>query len=73
MTEATREDISQMHLLLPVTSAPVSLCKTLFTAAVLGYPVPTFIGWNKTHSEGTTSTCGEKWWGKGGMAESATV
>lgn len=32
-----------------MTSGTSSLCKTILTAAVLGYPVPTLIGYNKKH------------------------
>lgn len=49
LPEITFDDIAASHLLLPVTSGTSSLCKTILTAAVLGYPVPTLINYNKKH------------------------
>jgi hypothetical protein len=40
---------SQFHVLLVTPNSDVTLCKTLLSAAVLGYPVPTILQWNKTH------------------------
>ena len=35
----------QFHLLLPATGSNVNLCKLLLSAAIIGYPNPTLIGW----------------------------
>jgi hypothetical protein len=40
---------SKFHVLLITPNAEVTLCKTLLTAAVLGYPVPTILQWNETY------------------------
>lgn len=42
----------KLHLLLPASEGGSDLCKTLLTGAVLGYPIPTLIAWNKTHDDG---------------------
>jgi hypothetical protein len=47
---ATSEDSSSnrnntLHLLIPATRQDKHLCKTLLTAAVLGYPSPVILGW----------------------------
>lgn len=49
---ASHDDLSRFHLLLPASNPDVNLCKTLLTASVLGYPVPTLMSWNETYNNG---------------------
>lgn len=37
--------MSHLHLLIPATSSNAGLCRLLFSAAILNYPVPTLINW----------------------------
>ena len=37
---------SNMHLIIVADSPSSSLCKTLFSAAILGYPAPIIVNWN---------------------------
>lgn len=39
------------HLLIPASETKASLCKTLLSAFVLGYPAPTLINWGKSFGE----------------------
>lgn len=41
-----------MHLFLPATSGNEHLCKTLFTAAAMGYPTPKLINWGMAPDPG---------------------
>ncbi|KFH45692.1 hypothetical protein ACRE_034850 [Hapsidospora chrysogenum ATCC 11550] len=47
----TLDELAKVHLLLPAASGRTSLCKTLLTAAVLDYPVPTLISWDQTFKD----------------------
>lgn len=38
---------SYYHLLLPASEASAGLCKTIFSAAVLGYPTPRLLNWQR--------------------------
>jgi len=40
-----------LHVLIPASRADVDFCKTLLSAAVLGYPAPVIINWNKTFDD----------------------
>lgn len=51
----TPEQLAKVHLLLPASSGQVNLCKTLLTASVLGYPVPTLISYDQTFKDGVFS------------------
>lgn len=47
-----RDDMQKIHLLLPSSSGEVNLCKTLLSAAVLGYPIPTLLSYNQSFDDG---------------------
>lgn len=40
-----------LHVLIPASHPDANLCKTLLSAAILGYPTPTIINWNKTFDD----------------------
>lgn len=40
---------ANFHLLIPASKPNVNLCKTLLSAAILGYESPVIINWNETH------------------------
>ncbi|KAI9147809.1 hypothetical protein HJFPF1_12841 [Paramyrothecium foliicola] len=40
---------SKFHLVIIAPNAEITLCKTLLTASVLGYPVPTILQYNETY------------------------
>jgi hypothetical protein len=40
---------SKLHLIIVAPNSAVTLCKTVLTASVLGYPVPTIVQFNETH------------------------
>lgn len=44
-----RNTTGTLHVVLLATQPDINLCKTLLTAAALGYPVPTLLGWNTTY------------------------
>lgn len=39
---------SNLHLLIPASSPDLDLCRTLVSAAILGYPPPLLVGWEQT-------------------------
>lgn len=48
--EQTTDESSRPHhlrMLIPASSADAKLCKTVISSAVLGYPAPILINWNK--------------------------
>lgn len=47
-----RDDMQKVHLLLPSSSGEVNMCKTLLSAAVLGYPIPTLLSYNQSFDDG---------------------
>ncbi|CAG9941354.1 unnamed protein product [Clonostachys rosea f. rosea IK726] len=51
ITTSRSEDLKKVQLLLPAASGQESLCKTLLTAAVLGYPIPTLVAYNRTYTQ----------------------
>ncbi|VUC23699.1 unnamed protein product [Clonostachys rosea] len=51
ITTTRPEDLKKVQLLLPAASGQESLCKTLLTAAVLGYPIPTLVAYNRTYTQ----------------------
>ncbi|KAK5093207.1 hypothetical protein LTR70_004850 [Exophiala xenobiotica] len=40
-------NVSYYHLLIPASEGNANLCKTLFSAAALGYPTPRLINWQR--------------------------
>ncbi|KAB8611400.1 hypothetical protein FH972_025905 [Carpinus fangiana] len=42
----------KLHLLLPATTGNANMCKTLFTAAAMGYPTPVLINWGEQPKPG---------------------
>ncbi|KAF4126016.1 hypothetical protein GMORB2_1262 [Geosmithia morbida] len=48
---AKKDNLEKTHLLLPAPAGIASMCKTLLTASVLGYPVPTLIGYNQSYDD----------------------
>ena len=43
-----------LHILIPATKQDINLCKTLFTASILGYPTPIITGWGEDLDESKT-------------------
>lgn len=39
---------SKLHLLIPASHPEVNLCKVLLSAAILGYPSPVIVNWNRS-------------------------
>jgi len=45
-TPPTPQTPGSLHLVIPASRADVNLCKTILSAAVLGYPAPTLLNWD---------------------------
>ncbi|KAK5174225.1 uncharacterized protein LTR77_001305 [Saxophila tyrrhenica] len=52
-TELATQKPSNLHVVIPASKADPNLCKVLLSAAILGYPSPAIINWQKDFSDGS--------------------
>ncbi|KAL2066690.1 hypothetical protein VTL71DRAFT_2762 [Oculimacula yallundae] len=57
-------DAKYMHILIPANKRDINLCKTVASAAVLRYPIPTLVNWKKNFSDPVFGNVGDSHIGK---------
>ncbi|KAH6717613.1 hypothetical protein BKA61DRAFT_732070 [Leptodontidium sp. MPI-SDFR-AT-0119] len=57
-------DAKYLHILIPANKRDINLCKTVASAAVLKYPIPTLVNWKKNFSDPVFGNVGDSHIGK---------